>query len=80
MQLEITEQLAFECAGLLYAQWGKAYDQLQLEKAAKPDPREPDWKLFHEANLINLKEAEVKAKLKSDTFNAACKAAGMKFS
>lgn len=78
-KIEITDQLAFDCASLLYAEWARAFDHLKIEKGAKPDPEDKDWKLFHDANLILLKEKADKAKLKSDTFNAACKAAGIKF-
>lgn len=49
---ELSQELTNECAGLIYAQWAKAFDAYKAVRAEKDDGSE-DWAAFHQARKLS---------------------------
>lgn len=68
-KVEISSDLLFEIATLVYHRWSIEYDLLKLVKAERPDGS-PDWHLFHTARLKHHTASEDSWRKRKDEITA----------
>lgn len=58
---QLSQELVNVCAGLVYSEWAKAYDNRKAVQAETDDGSE-DWADFHNERLRRAVKAEAEAK------------------